>query len=71
MAELHRAKIEDRLTSNGKIRADGLMEHETYIMQVKTHAESKHPWDYYALWRRCPATWLLESSPTRRALLKE
>src|SRR6185312_1126753 len=35
MAELHKAKIDDMFTSNGKIRADGLMEHEMYIMQVK------------------------------------
>ena len=33
----------------GKIRADGLMEHEMYVMQVKTPDESKAPWDYYKL----------------------
>ena len=41
MAELHKAKIDDMFTSNGKIRADGLMEHEMYIMQVKTPSESE------------------------------
>ncbi len=49
MAELHKMKIDDMFTSNGKIRADGLMEHEMYVMQVKTPAESKYPWDYYKL----------------------
>ena len=49
MAELHKAKIDDIFTSNGVIRADGLMEHDMYIMQVKTPAESKGPWDYYKL----------------------
>jgi len=49
MAELHKAKIDDMFTANGKIRADGLMEHEMYIMQVKSPEESKHPWDYYRL----------------------
>ena len=49
MAELHKAKIDDMFTSNGKIRADGLMEHEMYIMQVKKPEESKYPWDYYKL----------------------
>ncbi|KAG1605106.1 hypothetical protein G6F46_013744 [Rhizopus delemar] len=29
------------------IRADGLMVHDMYLMQVKTPAESKAPWDYY------------------------
>ena len=49
MAELHKTKIDDMFTPNGKIRADGLMEHEMYVMQVKTPEESKYPWDYYHL----------------------
>lgn len=49
MAELKKTKIDDMFTSNGKIRADGLMEHEMYIMQVKKPDESKYPWDYYKL----------------------
>ena len=47
MAELHKAKIDDMFTSGGVIRADGLMEHDMYIMQVKKPSESKGPWDYY------------------------
>ena len=54
MAELHKAKIDDMFTSNGTIRADGLMEHEMYIMQVKTPSESKQPWDYYRLVETMP-----------------
>ena len=49
MAELRKAKIDDMFTSNGKIRADGLMEHEMYVMQVKKPDELKYPWDYYRL----------------------
>ena len=49
MAELHKAKIDDIFTANGVIRPDGLMEHDMYIMQVKTPAESKGAWDYYKL----------------------
>jgi branched-chain amino acid transport system substrate-binding protein len=49
MAELRKMKIDDMFTSNGKIRADGLMEHDMYIMQVKKPEESKYPWDYYKL----------------------
>ena len=49
MAELHKAKIDDMFTSNGVIRADGLMEHDMYIMQVKKPSESKGPWDFYNL----------------------
>jgi branched-chain amino acid transport system substrate-binding protein len=46
MDELHKAKISDMFT-DGIIRADGLMEHAMYVMQVKKPSESKYPWDYY------------------------
>jgi len=47
MAQLRKSKINDMFTKNGYIRADGLMVHTMYVMQVKTPAESKYPWDYY------------------------
>jgi branched-chain amino acid transport system substrate-binding protein len=47
MAELKKAKINDLFTKNGYVRADGLMVHDMYVMQVKTPAESKYSWDYY------------------------
>jgi branched-chain amino acid transport system substrate-binding protein len=47
MAHLKQTKINDMFTKNGYVRADGLMVHTMYVMQVKTPAESKHPWDYY------------------------
>ena len=47
MDELHKAKIDDMFTDAGVVRADGLMEHPMYVMQVKTPAESKGPWDLY------------------------
>ena len=47
MAELKRTKINDMFTKGGYIRADGLMIHDIYVMQVKSPQESKYPWDYY------------------------
>jgi branched-chain amino acid transport system substrate-binding protein len=47
MAQLKKTKINDMFTKNGYVRADGLMVHTMYVMQVKTPAESKYPWDYY------------------------
>ncbi len=47
MEELHKAKIDDMFTEAGIVREDGLMEHPMYVMQVKTPAESKSPWDLY------------------------
>jgi len=47
MAELKKTKINDMFTKDGYIRADGLMIHDMYVMQVKSPQESKYPWDYY------------------------
>jgi len=72
MAELHKAKIDDMFTPNGTIRADGLMEHEMYIMQVKTPLESKHPWDYYRLVETMPGDQAFgKLSDSKCPLLKE
>jgi branched-chain amino acid transport system substrate-binding protein len=49
MAELKRAKIDDFFVKGGYIRADGVMVHDMYVMQVKSPGESKYPWDYYKL----------------------
>ena len=40
-------KINDFFTQGGYVREDGRMIHDMYLMQVKTPAESKAPWDYY------------------------
>ncbi|WP_432258683.1 ABC transporter substrate-binding protein [Cupriavidus sp. TMH.W2] len=45
MAELKKMKINDFYTK-GYIRQDGRGIHDMYLMQVKTPAESKKPWDY-------------------------
>lgn len=47
MAQLKKMKINDMFTHGGYIRADGLMIHDMYVMQVKSPQESKYPWDYY------------------------
>jgi branched-chain amino acid transport system substrate-binding protein len=49
MAELKRTKIDDMFVKGGYIRADGVMVHDMYVMQVKSPRESKYPWDYYKL----------------------
>ena len=49
MDELHKMKINDAFVQNATIRADGLLEHDMYIMEVKKPSESKGPWDYYKL----------------------
>ena len=49
MEQLHKTRVNDVFTTNGWIRPDGLLEHDMYIAQVKTPAESKGPWDYYKI----------------------
>ncbi len=49
MAELKKSKINDMFVHGGYVRADGVMVHDMYVMQVKTPQESKYPWDYYKL----------------------
>jgi branched-chain amino acid transport system substrate-binding protein len=40
-------KVNDMYAKNGTIRPDGRMVHDMFLMQVKTPAESKKPWDYF------------------------
>ena len=47
MSELKKTKINDMFTKGGYVRADGVMVHTMYVMQVKSPQESKYPWDYY------------------------
>lgn len=54
MAELKKTKINDVFTKGGYVRADGVMVHDMYVMQVKTPQESRYPWDYYKLLKTMP-----------------
>lgn len=47
MAKMKATPVNDFFAKNGRIREDGRMVHDMYLMQVKTPAESKYPWDYY------------------------
>jgi branched-chain amino acid transport system substrate-binding protein len=47
MTELKKTKINDLFAKGAYIRADGMMIHDMYVMQVKSPQESKYPWDYY------------------------
>jgi branched-chain amino acid transport system substrate-binding protein len=47
--------VNDAFVHNGKVRADGRMEHDMYVVTVKTPAESKGPWDLVRYERVIPA----------------
>ena len=54
MATLKGMKIDDFFGS-GYIREDGRYVHDMYLMEVKSPAESKGPWDYYKMVKKLPA----------------
>ncbi|MGB6056221.1 MAG: ABC transporter substrate-binding protein [Burkholderiaceae bacterium] len=55
MKQLHALPINDMFVTNGAVRADGRMLHNMYVMEVKTPAESKEPWDYFHVRSTIPA----------------
>lgn len=53
--QMKKTKIQDFFAKNGKLRNDGRMIHDMYLMQVKTPQESKAPWDYLKVLKTIPA----------------
>jgi branched-chain amino acid transport system substrate-binding protein len=49
MDQLHKTRVNDMFVKDAPIRPDGLLEHDMYIVQVKTPAESKGDWDFYKI----------------------
>ena len=54
MRRMRDTPINDDIFHNGKLRADGQMVHDMYLMQVKTPTESTRDWDFYRMLRRIP-----------------
>jgi branched-chain amino acid transport system substrate-binding protein len=53
-AKMRETPVKDFFAPNGKVRADGRMVHDMYLVQVKSPEESKYPWDYYKILRTIP-----------------
>ncbi|WP_315754766.1 MULTISPECIES: ABC transporter substrate-binding protein [unclassified Bradyrhizobium] len=49
MARMKATPVSDAYADHGQIRDDQRMVHELYLVQVKTPAESKGPWDFVKL----------------------
>ncbi len=47
LAKMREMPVDDFFSRGGTIRKDGRMVHDMLLVQVKTPAESKYPWDYY------------------------
>ncbi len=54
VAKMRAMPIHDFFAENGRIREDGRMVHDMYLVEVKTPAESRYPWDYYKILKTIP-----------------
>ena len=51
-AALERTPVDDAFARNGRVRPDGLMVHDMFLVQVKAPIESQRAWDYYNVLER-------------------
>ena len=49
LAQMRQTTINDVYARNGRIRDNGLMTHDMYLLRVKSPGASTGPWDYYDL----------------------
>lgn len=56
MAKMRELPVDDMFTTNGKVRADGLMEHDMFLAQVKSPKESTGPWDLLTIKQTVPGS---------------
>ncbi len=56
VAKMKELPVHDFFAPNGTVRADGKMEHDMYLLRVKTAAESKGEWDLYDLVATVPGS---------------
>jgi branched-chain amino acid transport system substrate-binding protein len=54
LAKMRETPVDDFFSRGGIIRRDGRMVHNMLLVQVKTPAESKYPWDYYKVLATIP-----------------
>ena len=53
-AQMKATPVDDFFAHGGRIREDGRMVHDLYLLQVKPPAEQQYPWDYLKLIRVIP-----------------
>jgi len=55
VAKMKELPTDDKLFGKGTVRADGRKIQPMYLVEVKTPAESKGPWDYFKIRATIPA----------------
>ena len=72
MTQMKKTPVNDFFAKNGKIREDGRMVHDMYLLQAKKPSESKYPWDYYNVKATIPAAEAFQPlAASRCALIKK
>jgi branched-chain amino acid transport system substrate-binding protein len=69
MKHLKSTPINDMFARNGKVRADGRMVHDMYLVQVKAPGDVKQKWDYYSVKETIPADEAFQPLATSRCRL--
>jgi branched-chain amino acid transport system substrate-binding protein len=69
MKQLKSMPINDMFARNGKIRDDGRMVHDMYLVQVKAPGEVKNKWDYYNVKEVIPGNEAFQPLATSRCKL--
>lgn len=54
-AKMREMPVDDFFSRGGRIREDGRLLHDMYLVEVKRPEESSGPWDYYKILRTIPA----------------
>jgi branched-chain amino acid transport system substrate-binding protein len=55
LAKMREMPVNDFATKNGHLRADGRLERDLYLVEVKKPEESTGPWDLYKVVATIPA----------------
>jgi len=53
-AKMRDTPVDDFFAKGGRVRADGRLVHDMYLVQVKQPAQSRQPWDYYEILSTIP-----------------
>jgi branched-chain amino acid transport system substrate-binding protein len=69
MEYLKKTPINDFYVKGGVIRPDGRMVHEMYLVQVKSPAESKKPWDYLNIVKKIPGDQVFTTKADTKCVL--
>jgi len=54
MKKMRELPVDDMFAQNGRLREDGQMVHDMFLVEVKKPSESKVPWDYYKVLSTIP-----------------